>query len=83
MPIEGSFQSTLILLNAQHSGKGRQGFLRSFVNEWFSDYAVSWEPSSYPEANTFRASKETIADGYNLPVQMHRLRRGSLAAALP
>jgi hypothetical protein len=83
MSIEESFQSPIILLNAQHSGKGRQGFLRSFVNEWFSDYAVSREPSSYPEANTFGASKETVADGYNPPVQMHRLRHGSLAATLP
>jgi hypothetical protein len=56
MPIEKSLQSNIILLNAQHSGRGRQGFLHSFVNEWFSDPAVSWEPTSHPEAS---AKKDT------------------------
>ncbi len=35
-----------------------------------------------PEANTFLASKETVVYGTNTLMQMHRLRCGSLVAAL-
>lgn len=82
MSIEESFQSPIILLNAQRSGRGRQCFPHSFVNEWFSNHAVSWEPSSHPEANTFGDSKETVADRHSADADA-QVARGSRVAALP
>jgi len=37
----------------------------------------------HPEANMFVASKETVVYCANTPIRMHRVRCGSLVAALP
>jgi hypothetical protein len=37
----------------------------------------------HPEANMFGASKETVVDDRNPPMQMHRVRCGFPVAAMP
>jgi hypothetical protein len=49
---------------------------------WFHTSAAVVR-SPHPEANTFLASKETMSYCTNTLIQMHRLRYGSLVAALP
>src|SRR5579883_1080097 len=78
-----SSQRDRIRLIVQRSGAGRQSFLNSFVEEWFSDHAVSRDRRPQPEANTFGARKETGVDRYHPLIEMHRLRWRFPAAALP